>query len=536
MDPFTLADCSERMSSALEARHPGWNCQAMSTDIVYENGRVYDSVLGESRPGELVTRGDRILAIEQPGATRLLHPSAERVDLAGGTLYPGFIDSHAHFIDTGMMLARLDFGSATTVQDVLDRIRAVAMQASEGWIHGGNLDENFLAEKRLPSVAELDEASSGRPLYINHRSYHWTLVNSSAFELIDLPALPGIDRDPAGRPTGLLDIDANAEAKVRVAALTPLAEIDAGIRAAATLASQLGITTVHCIEGGEEYGGVRFADRLLACDDLPFDPIVYICTGDVAQAVERGLPRVGGDITVDGSISNRTAAFHEHYADRPDTDGHLYYSSTELEDMIDGAHSAGIQIGFHAIGDRGVDAILKAYRRILDRYPSSDHRHRIEHFGLPLPHHVEEAAALGLTIVVQPAFMAQKLPTYRTRLGSRAESLYPLRTLLDAGINVAGSSDTLVSPFNPLIGIDAAVNGPVAGERLSVGEAIMLYTTAGARACFRDNETGSLQPGLLADLTLLDRDLQHIPTNEISAASVMRTVFRGTTVFERTQR
>jgi predicted amidohydrolase YtcJ len=498
--------------------------------IVYENCTIFDPNISHEQGSVIVTSGERILAVGHPRNLGPLIDGATRIDLGGAAAYPGFIDAHAHFIDTGLMASRPNLGSCRKIADVLELISAQVDGSTSEWIFAGNLDENFLAEKRVPSLAELDAAAGGRPVYINHRSYHWTLVNSSALALLDLdPAPPGIVTDPHGQPTGLLNIDANAAAKVAVARLVPDDDVDAGIQAAGRIAASGGMTTVHCIEGGDEYGGARFVDRLIAAQGLTFEPIVYFNTERPAEAEERGLPRVGGDLTIDGSISNWTAAFSGGYVDR-ETIGHLYYTPEQLQEMITAAHTRGMQISFHAIGDQGVSEILDAYAAVLARYPARDHRHRIEHFGLPTTDFIVRARGLGLVVSVQPAFMFDKLPTYATRVGDRASNLYPLRSLLEAGLTVAGSSDTMVSRFDALYGIHAAVNGPIESERLTVDQAVGLYTTGAARAAFRENDIGALRAGMYADIAVLDRDLRTVPREDIGATTVLRTIFRGRTV------
>ncbi|MFI8593816.1 amidohydrolase [Microbacterium sp. NPDC078428] len=499
---------------------------------MYENGTIYDPDHEHQAGTALLVQGDRIRAIGS--AEDLASAATSRIDLDGATLYPGFVDAHAHFIDTGAMTSRVDLGGAGSVNEVMGRLHGGRATATDGWLHSGNLDENFLIERRLPTIVELDSIGGGMPLHINHRSYHWTLVNTAGLAALDLPSdMRGIGRDGAGNPTGLLDKDANALAKKRVAEIVPDRVIDAAITSAAELAARAGLTSVHCIEGGDEYGGRRFVERLQTRDDLTFEATIYFNTTEPSEAAALGLRQVGGDITVDGSISNWTAAFLGGYEDRTGEEGHLYYSSNELEAMIESAHILGLQIGLHAIGDRAIDQALTAFEAVLGRHPARDHRHRIEHFGLPRPRDIARARELGLVITVQPGFMFQKLPTYRTRLGARSDKLYPLRTMYEAGVALAGSSDSMVSPFDPLFGIAAAVNGPVPSERIGIRAAIDLYTRGGAYAGFREHEVGALKPGMYADFAVLDRDLRLVEPSEITDTQVMRTVFRGRSVFVR---
>lgn len=503
---------------------------------LYYNGIIYPVDDSNETYEAIATKGERILALGTLSELKaVVGANTEKIDLKGQMLLPGFIDSHAHFLDTGMTEIRIDFGDTDSIETLLKTVSERTKQiGTNEWVLGGNFDENFTAEKRLPTIEELDEASNGHPLYINHRSYHWSLVNTAAFGILQLdPDTKGIVRDDDGNFTGLLNYDANELTKEKMAELVTEEDLYAGFQAVSKKAAAVGLTTIHCIEGGSEYGGDKHPDFLLNREWETLEPVIFFNTEEISKIKERNLPRQGGDIMADGSVSNRTAAFFEPYTDDPNTSGTLYQSQEKLRELIKTAHLNNVQISFHAIGDRGIEEILNAYEYVLKKYPKEDHRHRIEHFGFATPEQITLAKELGIAIAFQPAFTYQKGSTYTARLGKeRFQRSYPLRDLLDAGLLVGGGSDSMVSPLDPIFGIHTAVNCPNEGQRITVEEAIRLYTISSAALAFQEKEKGSLEVGKLADFAVLEKDLREVEPSEIENIKVTMTVFRGKTVYQ----
>ncbi len=502
---------------------------------IFCNGIIYCVRPAGQTVQAIALAGDRIAALgSNQEMANLKGPKTEVIDLKGRFLLPGFIDTHAHLLDTGLVATRLNFGTVRALDELFQCIQEQSRQLPEGaWVLGGNFDENFTAEKRLPTLAELDAVAAGHPLYINHRSYHWSLVNSKALRLLSLPeSTPGIKRDDEGHPTGLLNGIANETAKIKIARQVSESELKDAFTRVSSHAAKVGLTTIHCIEGGG-YWGDKYPDFILHTKPQTFTPVLYFNTKDISKISARQLPRMGGDILADGSISNRSAAFLEPYADCPDTHGTLYHTRQEMMEIITAAHRKGIQISFHAIGDAAIEETLSAYEAVISRWPRPNHRHRIEHFGVPRPDQIKRAAQLGLALAVQPAFVYQKGPTYITRLGeNRFARSYPLRDLLTAGLLLGGGSDSLVSPLDPLFGIRAAVQAPRPAQRLNIKEAIELYTINAAALAFEETEKGSLEPGKRADLVVLNCDIRNLTPDEWDCVKVTHTVFGGNTVYQ----
>jgi hypothetical protein len=275
-------------------------------------------------------------------------------------------------------------------------------------------------------------------------------------------------------------------------------------------------------------------DALLAAD-VPVDLVVYYQTTRVESALGLGLPRIGGCILVDGGHEARTAAFLEPYADNPQNYGVLYFTQEELNAFVWDAHSHGLQVAVHAIGSAAIDQALNAYEQALERLPRSDHRHRIEHFEHPVPGQIIRAARLGVAVGIQPAFNHYwPHPHFVASLGpERAARANPLRSLMQAGIPLGGGSDAPITPLDPFLGIQSAVAYSRPEERLSVDQALRLFTLDAAWLAFEEKRKGSVEEGKQADLVVLDRNPLKVPPAELQDIQVVMTIHRGEIVYQR---
>lgn len=502
--------------------------QDKQQETLYINGKI-SCVRPEGAVYEaMLVRGERIVAVGDWQALNVLaNLDCATIDLRGRRVLPGLIDSHAHFLDTGFSVTRLNLGEAKTMKNLLNDLSKRAGKLPPGeWVMAVNFDENRMIEKRMPSLEELDLAVPNHPLYINHRGYHSSLLNTRARRKTNLRFEP----EPDLRGGAYISRGNNTAFKSWIAERTKESELKKAISEAAKEAVRRGLTTVHCIEGGEFWGDA-YAEFLFREKSELLDLVLYYNTDQIEKVQVLGLPRMGGDIFLDGAVSGRTAAFQEEYAD-VGTKGSLYLPDQRLEELIEKAHKAKIQISFHVIGDRAIEQALKSFERVLARYPKRDHRHRIEHFGFPSDAQIKKAKELGLAIATQPSFVYLKGENYRIRLGEdRVENAYPLRKLLDAGLRVGGGSDSLVTPMDPLLGIHAAVNPPYPSQRLTRMEAIEIYTIRAAGLAFEESMKGSLEVGKFADFVVFKQDLLEVPETEIKDVQVAMTVYRGCCVY-----
>lgn len=300
--------------------------------------------------------------------------------------------------------------------------------------------------------------------------------------------------------------------------------------------AERGVTTVHALDGGPRNpDATPFLFRVK--NDLPIKIIQYHQSREIQEAVDLGLPRIGGCICADGAFESHTAALFEPYADEPDNYGALTFTQEEMSDFVLKAHNKGLQIAVHCEADRAIEQVLYAYERALRHSPRKDSRHRIEHFEIPTESQVERAGRAGILAGMQPAFLPAfffrgGVERYESFLGrSRLKRIHPYRSMLSQGILMAGGSDSPVTKIDPLAGIEAAVNHPHREERLSVPEALRLFTTNGARFAFEEDQKGSIEPGKAADLVILSEDPCIVDSEKIAKISIEMTLVNGKVVF-----
>ncbi|WP_030907066.1 amidohydrolase [Streptomyces sp. NRRL F-5126] len=430
----------------------------------------------------------------------------EVVDLDGALVTPAFTDAHVHTTATGLALTGLDLSGARDLADALARVRAhAAARPADRILLGHGWDAARWPDGRPPTRAELDEATGERPLYLTRVDVHSAVVTTALLDLV--PGVTGLRGHEPGAP-----LTGDAHHAVRAAAhaaLTPAQRAEAQ-RAALARAASLGIGSVH------ECGGPDISDEddftaLLALAADGQGPRVH---GYWAEHVtdEKGARRVrelgalgaAGDLFVDGSLGSHTACLHEPYADAPHT-GTAHLDAADIAAHVAACTEAGLQAGFHAIGDAAVGAVVEGVRAAGGRLGAARvraARHRVEHAEMLSPETVAAFAEFGLTASVQPAFDAAwggADGMYAARLGAaRARTLNPYAALLKAGVPLALGSDSPVTALDPWGTVRAAAFHRTPEHRVSVRAAFTAHTRGGWRAAGRD-DAGTLVPGAPAD-------------------------------------
>lgn len=483
----------------------------------------------------LAVRDGIIVALGDDDAVAPYRQGSRLIDAGGATVVPGMIDTHVHFALTGLGLFAVDLSGIASVAAALQRLSAAAARQPAGsLVLALGYEPHATAEGRFPTGAELDAAAGGRPVYVMESGGHWCAVNDPALALLALdPATPGLDRDATGAPAGVLRQAANTAAFTFFWRLfAEQVGLESAFAAGARAAAAGGVTTLHALDDLEN------VHVLLACQDqLPVRVVPYTQCKDVAAVRNLGLPRIGGcgQVMVDGDFGPHTAALLEPYADQPDTCGVLYWGDAELDRYVAEAHAAGMQVALHCLGSGAIEQLLNAYERALTALPRPDHRHRIEHFQLPAPGHAERARRLGVTLAMQPSFNHYWPHTvgYPEVVGAeRALQLDPVRSALEAGLQVAFGSDSPVTPMRPLQWLHAAVNHSNPDQRIGAAQALYCCTLAGAALAFQEGDRGSLAVGKLGDFVLLSEDPLVAEPNTLQEIDVLATVVGGQVVWE----
>ncbi|MGD2177431.1 MAG: amidohydrolase [Anaerolineae bacterium] len=508
-------------------------------DLTIRNASVITMNPRQPRAEALIVRGGRIVAI---GGWQALEAQAEGMpvlDLRGRTVVPGLIDTHAHFLWTALSLAALDVSDANDHATLQAIIRQAVADVPPGEpILGMGFTEYALDTKTFsPIIDALDAVAAENPVCLIGVTGHASAVNTRGLELLAFPeGTIGIGQDASGSPNGLLADKANNEAFDRFGEHFGTDDRAAEmVGAAIAKAHSVGITTLHALEGGSG-GDNQSAEKFLArASSLPLRLVFYYQTTNVNRVLELGLPRIGGCILLDGDVGPRTAALSEPYVDDPECYGTLYYTQEEIDAFVLEAHRAGLQVAMHAVGDAAVEQALNAYEAALAAHPRDDHRHRIEHCEVIREEQIERARRLGVALAIQPPFNHYwDHTTYYPSIGEeRASRVDPVGSLMRPGLLVAGGSDSTVTPLGPLIGVHAAANHSLPGERVSLQQALELYTINAARIAFEEQGKGSLEVGKLGDLVVLGEDPFEVDPGRIKDIPVEMTVIGGDIVYRR---
>ncbi|MFD7625633.1 amidohydrolase [Streptomyces sp. NPDC059851] len=425
----------------------------------------------------------------------------EVVDLDGALVTPAFTDAHVHTTSAGLALTGLDLSRAASLAEALQLVRAhAARRPGDRVLLGHGWDAARWPERRAPRRAELDEAAGGRPLYLSRIDVHSAVVTTALLDLV--PAVTVRGDEPLTRD------DHHAVRKAALAAVTPGQRAEAQ-RAALDHAASLGIGSVHECGGPDISSAEDFADLLNLARERPGPRVFgYWADRDLEQAKALGAIGAAGDLFADGALGSHTACLHAPYADAGDTTGTGYLDAAEIAEHVTACTEAGLQAGFHAIGDAALTAVVEGFRTAADRLGHGRvraARHRVEHAEMMTPETIAAFAELGLTASVQPAFDAAwggEDGMYADRLGAeRARTLNPFAALLKAGVPLAFGSDAPVTPFDPWGTVRAAAFHRTPEHRISVRAAFTAHTRGGWRALGRDG-AGVLVPGAPADYAL----------------------------------
>jgi predicted amidohydrolase YtcJ len=534
----------------------------MKADIIFINGEVI-TVDEENRVAEAVAvKDNRILAVGTSAEMKeFTAKTTTIVDLEGKTLMPGIIDAHIHLTIYGTNLLGVSCieHHIQSLKDLFVDLRKKVQSTPKGeWIRAWGFKESNLKENRYPTKEELDAISMDHPIVIIRTCNHTSVVNSKALEIAGIdentsdPDGGIIERNVDGSLTGRM-IE-NAHMQVFQYASYTSEEIRKGMKLASEEFIKAGITSIHDAGGyGDGAEIIRIMQQAIKAEEVKTR--VYAMVGSltnshefVKKMVDAGPISGLGDehfkigpakLFTDGSSVGPTIATREGYTHNPSDNGIIYYSQEELNRILGEAHEKGFQLTAHAQGDRAVEMLLNCYEEALAKRPRADHRHRIEHAGISCPDLQERMRKLDVVVTPNPVFMFVNGDKYLEYYGNRVDVMYSIRDFIDKGIVAAIGSDAPVTFLDPLLGIHAAVNresinGLAVGKNqcISVLEAIRAYTWNGAYASFEEHIKGSIEPGKLADLVVLDSSIMKIEKSKIKEMKVELTMIDGKVLYD----
>ncbi|HPC75632.1 MAG: amidohydrolase [Thermovirgaceae bacterium] len=507
------------------------------------------------RADALVVKGGDIVSVgsyeEVRNAPR--PGGVEWIDAGRRTVLPGMTDSHLHLGALVKQGSALSLYEASSREDLLAMVRRKGAELGPGcWVHGVRFDNSRWPDTALPTLEELDDLGLPNPVLLVRVCTHVHVVNSRALQEAGLSAEglsgAGVVRDGRGRFTGAL-LEGFAGPVIRAMGRDSAGAVRALKETMLALASE-GITGVHTCSApsyglGEDLGAYRALHergelpvrvRLYSDEPLPG----WKSSGEGDEWLCYG----GRKFFLDGSLGGRTAAMTFPYEDAPSTRGALNMSDEEFLRQARDEHAAGNQLQVHAIGDAAVDQFIRAMVSLGDLPPlPSGLRHRVVHLQVCRPDQVRDLARLGAVCDVQPAFVPSDIAIAEGRIGrARLGWAYAWKSMLRAGLLLTGSSDAPVEPANPFRGVWAAVNrvddegrpagGWLPSQKLTLDEALALFTVNAARAVGQGGRSGSLRPGSRADLVILDRDIGRTPPGELKDVKPLLTMAGGKITFQ----
>lgn len=530
---------------------------SQKADLILYNGKIMTMNNNLPYVEALAIRGNKIIAIgSDEEILRLKKRNTKTINLKRKLALPGFNDTHLHFLSGGESLFILNLNEKDE-EGIKEDLRKKVKQVKKGeWIEGRGWDQYYFKNGKFPTKEFLDKIAPENPVILKRVGGHIILVNSKALELAK------INRDPIspkggeivhyqnGEPTGILKENA-ANLIYSIMPVTDFNTVKKYILKALEEAKKYGITSIQDNSSllalkvyKYLYRRGKLNLRISFWGDFNKTPaenmkIKNSFRGYNPRKLKFGI--IKG--FMDGTLGARTAKMFFPYADKPETTGLFTIDIDDLFRKVTEFDKAGFQIGFHAIGDYGVWTALEAFKIAKIKNGTRDSRHRIEHSQTVREEDLNIYKNLGIIASVQPSHMIYDFIWAEKRLGKkRVKEAYRWKSFVDKGVKIAFGTDWPIVPLNPMIGIYAAVTRknlkgfPVGGwnskEKISIYKALRYYTLGGAYASFEENYKGTLEPGKLADIIVLSKDITELPPSEILKTKVEMTIFDGKIIYK----
>ncbi|MCX6642415.1 MAG: amidohydrolase [Candidatus Bathyarchaeota archaeon] len=536
-------------------------CEA---DLILNNGKILIVDNAFNVVEAVAVKDGHVMAFGKSSELEHLKgPKTEVIDLKNRMVLPGLNDSHLHLIKTGSALQIINCRTPPmkSIEDIATAVKEKVDTAKPGdWILGRGWDQAKLAEHRNPTRYDLDKVAPNNPVQLTRTCGHLTVVNSRALELAGItkhtaqPVGGRIVKDEQGEPTGMLEespamnivsnlIPAdNIEQKVEQIRLACEAFNASGLTSATDAGISEDDMVAYQIARERGYVTVRTAMMLAAIQESE--------TEEKSLARIRNFPMLTGygddlirfqglKILIDGGIGGKTALMREPYQGDTAT-GLLTVPEDKLQRLVDAANERGMLVGIHCCGGKAMDIVLNTFENTDKVNPIKGRRFYLIHAYQPTPKNYEQCRRLGIPVASQPDFLYYLGDSYAENIGlKRAAGLKPHRSWIDEGVHVASGTDSPVTPYPPFPCLWASVarktemKGTQLGpeEAVTREEAIRMYTTNGAYLTFEEKTKGSLEPGKLADMIIIDRDILTCPIDNIRDTKIIRTILGGRTVY-----
>jgi predicted amidohydrolase YtcJ len=534
-------------------------------DLVFKNGNIYTVDDARPKAEAVAVKADRIIFVGSNGeAQKYVGRNTRVIDLGGRTMVPGMTDAHHHLSGVGFREMTLNLEGVNNLEDFLAKVKERVVQKKPGeWVTGRGWIETFWTPPVFPTRWDLDKVAPDNPVFLDRADGHGAVANSAALRIAGVdkstpsPFGGEISKDKqSGEPNGMM-LDAAQDLVQRHIPGTTVAEAERAIILGVNRDVKLGWTQVQ--DPGGSYAEVALMEKLYEEGKIKLR--IYKALSAPGREADRLLSegpivgKYGNRLTVralklyaDGSLGSRSAALLQPYSDKPDTSGFLTIKEEELQPVLQEALRKGIQIETHAIGDRGNRFILDQYEKAMNAVPKAEWkikapRWRVEHSQIVNPADIPRFARLGVIPSMQPSHAIGDLHFAPSRLGiARLAGTYAWQSFIKSGSIVPGGSDAPVERGEPMIEFYAAVarkdmkgfsgEGWHPEEAVTREQALKMFTAWPAYAAFEEKLRGSIEPGKLADFTVLSADITKIPEAEILKTRCVMTVIGGEVVYE----
>ncbi|MDR3573875.1 MAG: amidohydrolase [Anaerolineaceae bacterium] len=536
-------------------------------DYAFVNGKVITVNENDDFAEAVAVKGNKIVYVgDKRGLDKIIDGKTKVIDLKGRALTPGFIDSHFHPILYGFFggaIINITYPRAKSIAEIQEIIKTEVAKKKKGeWIKLFGYDQNKLDEKRHVTIEDLDSVAPDHPVQCMRVCGHLAVYNTLGLAAGDINGPEDAGKFGKnevvvenGKLTGMTKDTTHFFLWSKVVYTDE--EMWAALKRSNELLLKTGVTSIH--DPGE-FDAPSFGIMQMACRNREFKPRVYAmlhsvfgkpfsmldCDHFLALGLHSGL---GDDkfklgtlkIMIDGGTSGPSCATREPYSHDPELPGIIAWDQDEVDAMIERVNDADCQMTAHAVGDLAIEMMIHGYEKALAKHPRADHRHRIEHCGITDEALINRMAAMNIIPVSNPGFMTINGSDYHRYYGDRVDYMFAARSYIDAGLRPVIGSDAPTCDESVMRGLDGSVNrtdrktGEVVGakQKISMKEAIRLYTINGAYASFEDKIKGSIEVGKLADLVILSEDIMTYPPEKVMDIQIDLTMIDGEVVYER---